>query len=104
MATMETMTPGAVPGALVAAMRYARRPGVATFAPEGGTYVFVDLAPALGGRTMVALLERAIDEGVLVAPGAAFGAGFEAFVRVCFTSVPEADVLEGVDRLLRAIG
>lgn len=80
------------------------RAGVATFAPEGGTYVFVDLAPALGGRTMVALLERAIDEGVLVAPGAAFGAGFEAFVRVCFTSVPEADVLEGVDRLLRAIG
>lgn len=42
MATMETMTPGAVPGALVAAMRYARRPGVATFARADLVFQGVD--------------------------------------------------------------
>jgi len=76
--------------------------GIPTHVPEGGTYVFVDLAESLRGRTLVQLLERAIDLGVLVTPGVAFGEAFPSHARVCFTSAPEADVLVGIDRLLRA--
>jgi aspartate/methionine/tyrosine aminotransferase len=77
--------------------------GVKVFAPEGGSYVFVDLGPALRGRSLTDLLQSAIDRGVLVAPGEAFGQGFESWVRLCFTAAPIARVSEGTKRLLDAI-
>lgn len=70
---------------------------------EGGSYLFVDFARALGDRPLLALLERAIDHGVLLAPGEAFGAGFERCARLCFTSVPRAVLVDGVARLRRAL-
>lgn len=70
---------------------------------EGATYLFVDFAPALGGAPLLALLERAVDRGVLLAPGGAFGEGYETFARLCFTSVPLPRVLEGVAMLRAAI-
>lgn len=76
--------------------------GIPTHVPDGGTYVFVDFAEHLRGRTLVQLLERAVELGVLVTPGVAFGAAYPNHARVCFTSAPEADVLEGIDRLVHA--
>jgi aspartate/methionine/tyrosine aminotransferase len=70
---------------------------------EGGSYLFVDFAEMLGGRSLTALLERAIDEGVLLAPGDAFGAGYERCARLCFTAVPRERLLDGVRRLRAAI-
>jgi aspartate/methionine/tyrosine aminotransferase len=70
---------------------------------EGATYAFVDLAPALKGRPLLALLEKAVDRGVLLAPGDAFGATYANFARLCFTSVPLPLVLSGVARLREAI-
>lgn len=65
--------------------------------PEGATYFFVDFgAPALP------ILEHAVERGVLLAPGHAFGAGYANFARLCFTSVPPAKVLEGIARLASA--
>jgi aspartate/methionine/tyrosine aminotransferase len=71
--------------------------------PRGGTFFFVDLSERLRGKPLQILLERAIDEGVLLAPGEAFGSAFTNFARLCFTGAPQDRVLEGVSRLGRAL-
>ncbi len=70
---------------------------------EGGTYLFLDFTELLAGRPLTALLTRAIDEGVMLAPGAAFGEAYASWARLCYTSVPEARVLEGIARLCVAM-
>jgi aspartate/methionine/tyrosine aminotransferase len=77
--------------------------GVRAFAPDGGSYVFIDFAPVLGGAPLQGLLERAIDRGVLLLPGDGCGVGYESWARLCFTSVPRERVLEGIARLRAAI-
>ncbi len=79
--------------------------GIEVHRPEGATYFFVDLAPVLAetGATLLAVLARAVDRGVLVTPGSAFGEAFGSWARLCFTSVPEDRMLVGIDRLLEAI-
>jgi DNA-binding transcriptional MocR family regulator len=56
-----------------------------------------------GPRPLLALLERAVDRGVLLAPGDAFGAGYETCARLCTTAVPIDRVLLGITRLLDAL-
>lgn len=77
------------------------------FLPEGATYLFLDFAPALAARPsergVLPILERAIERGVLLAPGSAFGADFASFGRLCFTAVPEARAVLGATRLVAAI-
>ncbi len=70
---------------------------------EGGSYLFLDFSALLGERPLKVLLERAIDNGVLLAPGDAFGAGFERCARLCFTSVPRAELATGIARLRKAM-
>ncbi len=77
--------------------------GLAWHRPEGGAYLFVDCAPVLRGGPLSRLLEVAIDEGVLITPGDAFGAAYASWARLCFTSVPRARLLDGITRLRRAI-
>jgi aspartate/methionine/tyrosine aminotransferase len=70
------------------------------FAPDGGSYVFVDFAEVLGPRRPLrGLLERAIDRGVLLAPGDGFGDAFGTWARLCFTAVPLDRVIEGLARM-----
>jgi aspartate/methionine/tyrosine aminotransferase len=78
---------------------------------DGATYLFVDFAPAFeamgperaGARPLFALLERAVDRGVLLAPGDAFGAGYDTCARLCTTAVPVERVLVGIERLVDAV-
>jgi aspartate/methionine/tyrosine aminotransferase len=77
--------------------------GVTALAPDGGSYVFIDFAPVLDGRPLVSLLSRAIERGVLLAPGAGFGEAYGSWARLCFTSVPADRLLEGLGRLRAAI-
>jgi aspartate/methionine/tyrosine aminotransferase len=70
---------------------------------EGGTYLFLDFSAVLQGRPLTELLSRAIERGVMLAPGAAFGESYASWARLCFTSVPEARVVEGIARLREAI-
>jgi aspartate/methionine/tyrosine aminotransferase len=78
---------------------------------EGATYLFLDFTPAfaamdpasLGTRPLLALLERAVDRGVLLTPGDAFGAGYESCARLCTTAVPADRVVVGIERLLDAL-
>ena len=90
-------------GARDETLRMLEGSGVRAFAPHGGSYVFVDFGPVLAGRPLRALLERAIDHGVLLAPGDGCGEAFGDFARVCFTSVPRPRLVEGVARLRAAI-
>jgi aspartate/methionine/tyrosine aminotransferase len=75
---------------------------------EGSTYLFLDFAPAIvqrgGERPLYAILERAVDRGVLLAPGDAFGGAYaQSCARLCYTGVPSARVVEGIERLRDAV-
>lgn len=71
-------------------------------------YLFLDFAPAFEARRsdraepLYEILERAVDRGVLLAPGEAFGAAYKTFARLCSTSVPVDCVVDGVERLCEA--
>lgn len=68
--------------------------------PDGGTFLFFDLQPYLRrGETATELLERCVDAGVMLTPGNACGADFGNWARLCFTSVPEPQLLEALARL-----
>jgi len=88
--------------ALVQATRDAYRRGAdvahqllrAKFTPsEGGGYVFLDLR---GYPSPDAILERALERGVALSPGDAFGPSYGGYARLCYTAVPP-------DALARAI-
>ncbi len=66
---------------------------------EGGAYLFLDFGPILGDRPLSVLLERAIERGVLLAPGEAFGKSYGQCARLCFTAVPLPRLLEGIAKL-----
>lgn len=69
--------------------------------PEGAFYLF---AAVQGEPNSRALCLRLVDEaGVGCAPGSAFGAGWERFVRICFARKP-ADLAEVGRRLTAALG
>ncbi|HSB64836.1 MAG TPA: pyridoxal phosphate-dependent aminotransferase [Thermoanaerobaculia bacterium] len=79
----------------------ARRLGVP--APEGGSFLFVDVAQALDARGLAGFLEDCSEEGLFLAPGPSFGP-FPTYVRICFTAVPPEKALRGVDILARKLG
>jgi len=77
---------------------------------EGATYLFLDFSAALEAaslpdreRTLLAILERAVDRGVLLAPGDAFGVHYGSFARLCYTAVPLDRVVLGAARLCEAV-
>lgn len=71
-----------------------------TQAPQGSTYLFLDLSPWLGDSpSSLSLLERMADAGLLLAPGQAFGRDYGRWARLCFTAVEEDRLREGLARL-----
>lgn len=64
--------------------------------PQGGAYYFLDLGTPEAAWN---LLERALEAGVVFAPGAAFGEQYAHRLRVCFTCV-EPETLERACTLL----
>ena len=66
--------------------------------PPGGAYLWVDFSPWSGGDCMP-VLERVAEQGVLLAPGSAFGDACHQYARLCFTGVDEARLDEGIDRI-----
>jgi aspartate/methionine/tyrosine aminotransferase len=89
-------------------------PRVRFHAPEGATYVFLDFAPAFAEAPraraetedrppLYALLDRAVERGVLLAPGDAFGDRYATSARLCFSAVTPERVVTGVERLADAV-
>jgi len=70
---------------------------------EGGTYLFLDFRRVLRGRPLRALLELAIERGVLLAPGEAFGQAYADWARLCYSAVAPDRLQIGLARLRDAI-
>jgi N-succinyldiaminopimelate aminotransferase len=79
----------------------ATRLGVA--APEGSTFLFLDVADHLDESGLEGFLRRSVSQGLLVAPGEVFGP-YPTHIRVCFTSVAPDRVRRGLDVLAGLIG
>lgn len=71
--------------------------GIRYHLAEGATYLFVDF-----GAPVLPVLERAVDRGVLLAPGDAFGA-YPTHARLCFTAARVETVVRGIERLREAL-
>lgn len=72
-------------------------------APEGGTFLFFDASRWLDEETdILALLERCIDAGVVLTPGAASGDAYGTWLRVCYTNLTP-DLLEDALTRLRGV-
>lgn len=76
----------------------------ANFDPsQGGGYVFADLTAELNGRPIIEYLTELLYEGVCISPGDAFGEAYSSWARICYTSVPMAELERGIDRLNRSL-
>jgi aspartate aminotransferase len=72
--------------------------GLAYLEPTGAFYLWIDVSHASGGD-VAAWAERFVHEaGVAVAPGSAFGATGEGWIRVC-VAADRAELLEGLRRI-----
>ena len=70
--------------------------------PHGGFFLWATLPP---GENDEALLERALEEGLIFVSGSAFfvdGSGHDT-IRLAFSAAPELLIDEGVARLGRAL-
>ena len=72
-------------------------------APQGGTFLFFDVARWLEGGDLGGLLGRCAERGVLLAPGPSFGP-YPTHVRLCFSAMPPADTARGVAILAEILG
>jgi len=68
-------------------------------APEGGTFLFLDVRDRLDDRGLHGLLEDCFEQGVLVAPGHSCGSEYADWIRLSYTAAPPGDVLEAARRL-----
>jgi N-succinyldiaminopimelate aminotransferase len=71
--------------------------------PEGSTFLFLDVAPALDDRGLLGFLEDCADDGLFLAPGPSFGP-YPDHVRICFTCAAPDRVAAGVEILARRLG
>jgi N-succinyldiaminopimelate aminotransferase len=72
--------------------------------PDGGTFLFFDLQRFMrSGETLVNVLERCLQAGVMLTPGTACGSDFGTWARLCFTAVPEADLRDALLLLRNAL-
>lgn len=83
---------------LDAATALLRERGIRHLVPTGAFYLWIDMSHDAGGDVL-SWCERFLEEhGVAVAPGSAFGASGEGWIRVCVAS-DRASLLEGLRRL-----
>jgi N-succinyldiaminopimelate aminotransferase len=85
-----------------ACMSAAERLGEPT--PEGGTFLFVDVAEHLDGGGLHDFLVRCIERGLILAPGSSCGAAWGSHIRLCTTSAPPDVVARGVEQLAQLMG
>lgn len=73
-------------------------------APEGGTFLFVDVGAALDDRGVWGFLSDCLEDGVALAPGPSCGADYATHVRLCFTAAPPEAVASAARRLAARLG
>jgi len=72
-------------------------------APAGSTFLFLDVSDHLDERGLPGFLERAVERGVLLAPGPSFGP-YPTHLRLCFTAVEPERTARGVEILAGLLG
>jgi len=72
-------------------------------APQGSTFLFLDVAERLDERGLEGFLEDCVERGLFVAPGPSFGP-YPTHVRLCFTAAPPDVVARGVEALAAVLG
>ncbi len=72
-------------------------------APQGSTFLFLDVASRLDERGLGGFLSDCVDRGLFVAPGPSFGP-YPTHIRVCFTSAAPEIVRRGIDVLAGLLG
>jgi len=72
--------------------------------PEGGTFLFLDVADQLGPKGLEEFMHRCLDRNLVLAPGSSCGSAYGGYVRLCFTSAPPAAVARGVEVLAELLG
>ena len=71
---------------------------------DGRTFLFFEAAPYLrAGESVLGLLERCLDRGVLLTPGASCGRDTAGWLRLCFTTLPPAELEEALERLVEVL-
>jgi N-succinyldiaminopimelate aminotransferase len=73
-------------------------------APEGSTFLFLDVGSRLDERGLDGFLADCFEEGVLVAPGASAGRDYGHWIRLCYTAVPPEAMADAAARLARVLG
>ncbi len=73
-------------------------------APEGSTFLFLDVRAHLDPRGLDGFLLDCLEDGVLLAPGASSGEAYAGWVRLCYTACAPERVAEAVRRLARRLG
>ncbi|MDH2442456.1 aminotransferase class I/II-fold pyridoxal phosphate-dependent enzyme [Amnibacterium sp. CER49] len=85
-------------GNLDAASRLLTERGLPHLVPQGAFYLWIDVS-AVSGGDVASWAERFLrEQRVSVAPGSAFGAAGEGWIRVC-AAASRADLLAGLERL-----
>ncbi len=72
-------------------------------APQGGTFLFIDVSHRLDDRGLEGFLIDCIEKGLILAPGPACGEDYPHHVRLCFTAAPPDVVGRGVGVLKRLL-
>jgi len=72
-------------------------------APEGSTFLFLDVKDHLDERGLEGFLEDCVERGLFVAPGPSFGP-YPTHVRLCFTAAPPDVTHRGVEVLAGLLG
>ncbi|MCP5065775.1 MAG: pyridoxal phosphate-dependent aminotransferase [bacterium] len=73
-------------------------------APQGSCFLFVDVRPVLDERGLIGFLEKCLEDGVVLSPGASSGSDYADWVRLCYTAVPPEQAAVAVRHLARRIG
>lgn len=73
-------------------------------APEGSTFLFLDVRDRLDTRGLTGFLEDVFEDGVVLSPGASSGRDYEGFARLCFTAMPPDAVATAVRLLAARLG
>ncbi|ANM31574.1 hypothetical protein ABI59_21425 [Acidobacteria bacterium Mor1] len=92
---------GIRPQYLELGLRAAERLGVP--APQGSTFLFLDVSERLDERGLHGFLSDCVDRGLFLAPGPSFGP-YPDHARVCFTSARPDVVERGIDVLAGLLG
>jgi aspartate/methionine/tyrosine aminotransferase len=78
------------------------QPGWRAVAPEGAFYAMVRTGAQVDSDDSLKLAERALAEGVITVPGAAFGAEGEGYLRISFCAEKQV-ITEGIRRMSQAL-